>query len=384
MTVSTTDWKKQYDGNGVTVDFPFPYPFLANSHITVIETVIATGVETTLALTTDYTITGAGNPAGGTITAVTAPASTKRWTILRIVPETQAADYNEGDAFPAAVTEQALDKLTMLVQQNARRIALSMRLADTDATGASVILPTPVALEILRWNAAATAIETCAAGSVDLAIPADDSVTLAKLAEMATDKLIGRSTAGTGNPEYIDLTAAGRALLDDVDASAQRTTLGLGNMALQSASAVAITGGSIGASVSLVAASETQAGVIEISNSSENRAWTEALKALTPYGLDDAFKGTNQDLTGTDFHQMFPGGLIVQWGTTSAGSGGYGTATFNMTFPTECQAIVAMTKKIGNSGGYSAAAALYEAPSTTACKISLANDDTAFYIAIGK
>jgi hypothetical protein len=38
-------------------------------------------------------------------------------------------------------------------------------------------------------------------------------------------------------------TAAGLALLDDADATAQRTTLGLGTMATQNANAVAITGG---------------------------------------------------------------------------------------------------------------------------------------------
>jgi hypothetical protein len=41
------------------------------------------------------------------------------------------------------------------------------------------------------------------------------------------------------------ITAAGRALLDDADNTAQRTTLGLGTMAVQNANAVAITGGTI-------------------------------------------------------------------------------------------------------------------------------------------
>lgn len=61
----------------------------------------------------------------------------------------------------------------------------------------------------------------------------------------ATDKVLGRATAGAGVIEEIACTAAGRALLDDADAAAQRTTLGLGTIATQAANNVAITGGSI-------------------------------------------------------------------------------------------------------------------------------------------
>ena len=62
----------------------------------------------------------------------------------------------------------------------------------------------------------------------------DGSVTYAKIQNVsATDKLLGRSSSGAGNIEEITCTSAGRALLDDVDASAQRTTLGLGALALQ-------------------------------------------------------------------------------------------------------------------------------------------------------
>lgn len=52
----------------------------------------------------------------------------------------------------------------------------------------------------------------------------------------ATNKILGRVTAGAGTIEEIDCTAAGRALLDDADATAQRTTLGLGSIAVKSAS----------------------------------------------------------------------------------------------------------------------------------------------------
>lgn len=43
----------------------------------------------------------------------------------------------------------------------------------------------------------------------------------------ATDKLLGRSSAGAGVIEEITCTAAGRALIDDTNAAAQRTTLGV-------------------------------------------------------------------------------------------------------------------------------------------------------------
>ena len=65
-------------------------------------------------------------------------------------------------------------------------------------------------------------------GSVSTAKIADDAVTYAKIQNVtATDKILGRSSSGAGVVEEISCTSAGRALLDDADASAQRTTLGL-------------------------------------------------------------------------------------------------------------------------------------------------------------
>lgn len=53
-------------------------------------------------------------------------------------------------------------------------------------------------------------------------------VTFGKIQQIATNTLLGRATAGTGNVETITCTAQARALLDDATAADQATTIGLG------------------------------------------------------------------------------------------------------------------------------------------------------------
>ena len=77
---------------------------------------------------------------------------------------------------------------------------------------------------------------TTTAGTVATTI-ANGAVTLAKMANLATNTMIGRATAGTGVPEAITVTAAGRALIDDADAAAQRTTLALAAIAASGSAA---------------------------------------------------------------------------------------------------------------------------------------------------
>lgn len=157
MTVATTTSRADYTGNGATTAFAVPFYFLESSHLTVLRTQISTGVTTTLALTTDYTVSGTGNPAGGTVTCLVAPTNDQRLSILRNVPFTQLTDYVPNDPFPAESHEQALDKLTMLTQQLSETASRSLALPAATA-GVNAALPAPQANQALAWNGAGNAL----------------------------------------------------------------------------------------------------------------------------------------------------------------------------------------------------------------------------------
>jgi hypothetical protein len=89
--------------------------------------------ETVLVLDDDYALTGAGTPAGGTRTAITPPATGTTRYITVDPAKTQEA-VNPG----AAATEDALDKLTQIIQQMQLEVDRSIKLPEADRLAGSV------------------------------------------------------------------------------------------------------------------------------------------------------------------------------------------------------------------------------------------------------
>jgi hypothetical protein len=92
--------------------------------------------------------------------------------------------------------------------------------------GSNVATSVAVTGDVTISNAGVTAIAAGVVVNAD--VSASAAIAFSKLANVsATDRLLGRSTAGAGAIEEVTCTAAGRALIDDADAAAQRTTLGV-------------------------------------------------------------------------------------------------------------------------------------------------------------
>lgn len=112
MSVSTIYQPVTYAGDDSTVTFVVPWMFLEANDLRLY---LVDG-ETETPVTT-FTATGMGEELGGSVTVETAVPSGITLRIERYTDRTQENDYTPHGRFPAESVEQALDKLTLIVQE---------------------------------------------------------------------------------------------------------------------------------------------------------------------------------------------------------------------------------------------------------------------------
>jgi hypothetical protein len=136
MTVTSTNQKVQFNGNGSTTVFAYNFKIFAQTDLSVILR-SAAGTETVQQLTTNYTVSGVGEASGGNVTMGVAPPSGTTLTILRVQPNLQGLDLVPNDPFPAGSMEDALDKLTFMVQTHDEEIGRSIKASPTNVISGS-------------------------------------------------------------------------------------------------------------------------------------------------------------------------------------------------------------------------------------------------------
>lgn len=117
-TVNSSTATVSYNCNGVTTSFTYPFQVLEDDDILAIKKA-TDGTQTTLTLNSNYTVTGAGNDAGGTVVLSAGSVCASGYTlkIMRQMDLLQETDYVDGDAFSAESFEDALDKQTLILQE---------------------------------------------------------------------------------------------------------------------------------------------------------------------------------------------------------------------------------------------------------------------------
>lgn len=224
MLVSNNVFKNRYVWDGSQTNFPISFPFLDNNHIQV--WYAEPGKPDTNAVILgkeNYTITGAGNPAGGVLTRTTAWAVGATIAIVRNVPITQLHQYTQYDNFPAESHEDALAKLTMICQQLDEICSRAMTVPVTSEKNPQeywqdILEQNQIALEAsLRAVAAAEQAETCKTQACQCAQDARD--TEARIEAAATGQIteIGNVAATKKN----EITAEGNNQVSRVSGQGQ-------------------------------------------------------------------------------------------------------------------------------------------------------------------
>jgi hypothetical protein len=173
MTISSTNRRAgPYSGNGSQTAFPFSFKVFEAADMLVVKVEVATNIETTLALTTDYTVAlnaDQNSNAGGTVNLLTALPSGYKMVISSKVAYLQETDLtNQGGFYPEVITD-ALDRLTIEAQQLKEGLDRAAQLPITSSADAAALVA-----DIVRIADSADNLDTVATNIDDVNTVADD------------------------------------------------------------------------------------------------------------------------------------------------------------------------------------------------------------------
>lgn len=131
--------RAQYTALAAQTVFPYPFPIFEDSDLVVYDN------DTLQVLTTDYTVSGAGDDTGGNVTFTSGRTVGHTITIYRDIAIERNSDFATNGPFASASMNDELDRITLVMQQLESEIKRCLRLAKTASVSDSVLELSPLA-----------------------------------------------------------------------------------------------------------------------------------------------------------------------------------------------------------------------------------------------
>ena len=234
MTATINDGLLQTTTVGGETSIDFDFPIYTTADLEVIRT--RGGVDTTLVLTTDYTIAASelNDPTGGVITLTSAAVAGDIYTCRSNIQEARSADFQQGGDFFSATVNSELDRIIRITQQLRRDLDRAVQISPASTISPSslpITMDDPVDGSLLAFSSSG-GIEPVTIASLGLSgldtvitsLAADDGlfwngthwvnskVTPSKISSGAATSGQVLSANGSGGAAFTTISAAGRLI----------------------------------------------------------------------------------------------------------------------------------------------------------------------------
>lgn len=200
--------------NGTTVAFPFAFKVFAPADVYVVRT-DPNGVESDLVLGADYTVAlnadQDANP-GGTVTTTVAYSTGYKITLTSRVPNLQPVTLTNQGAFYPRVINDALDRLTILVQQLAEQVGRAVKVGISSSSTPDQIINTIISAASTATAGAAAAASS--ASTANAAATAADASAAAATAAAQSAAQAAAQAAVSAQFVGVRLDASNNLLID--------------------------------------------------------------------------------------------------------------------------------------------------------------------------
>jgi len=346
MTISSETTKSgPYSCNGATTVFVYGFKIFNEDDLEVTLTDPA-GANSTLIITTDYTVSGVGSDSGGNVTTTSTYATGYTLTIRRKMTLIQPTDLQNGGAYYAQDVEDMVDRVTMISQQINEQTQRTLTVPVSDGVS-SLEIPNKATRASLALVFDADGNAT-AGGIPDVAVSAPMIPVVQAASLSAARSELGLSTGATTTVGAAATRNLGADIVDD----------GSGNLTKNMAVVFPV------ADFTFVAA-----GRCKLYRSGAPKTWTlpAASSGLTGWNIEieDATGGTIIASSGTNLYVNGASAAssytfsVGEWGTLKCfGSSGYVLNTSGATASTTKKGIVALATAAEINTGTDATKAL--------------------------